>query len=41
MNDAMGQSYDTTAMLLYDGCLRAKATSEDLRKVFHDNACKV
>lgn len=41
VNDAMGDTYDKTAQLLYDGCKRAGATAEDLRRVFHDNACKV
>jgi len=41
VNDAMGDHYDKTAMLLYDGCKRAGATPKDLRMVFHDNACKV
>ena len=41
VNDAMGDPYDKTAMLLYDGCKRAGATPKDLRMVFHDNACKV
>lgn len=41
VSEAMGDTYDKTASLLHEACLRAGATEEDLRKVFHDNACKV
>ena len=41
VNEAVGEEYDKTALVLYDACKRAGASHADLRKVFHDNACKV
>lgn len=41
VSEAMGEPYDKTAMLLLEACRRAKATKEDLLKVFVGNACKV
>ena len=41
VNEAVGDPYDRTACLVYDACQRAGATESDIRKVFHDNACKV
>lgn len=41
VSEALGDSYDKTASLLLAACHRAGATTEDLRKVFKGNACKV
>jgi len=41
VNEVMGDAYDKTALLLLEGCKRAGATEDDLRKVFRENAKKV
>jgi L-fuconolactonase len=40
VNEAMGDSYDTTARLLLEACVRAGATEGDLEKAFRGNAIK-
>lgn len=41
VSEALGDAYDKTAIMLLQACRRAKATKEDLHKVFVGNACRV
>ena len=41
VNEAMGDAYDRTACMLLEACRRHGAGAPELRKVYHENACKV